>query len=365
MNQEIAQVISGAARWGAETNAQPIGMRPDAKVALYTRVASLSAQVEAEARAAFAGLADRAMRPMLVGDVAVIDVAGPITYKLTWFSMMFGCASIEAMQQQFRAALADPAVRVIVFRCDSPGGNVTFVPEFANEIFAARGVKPIYAVADTQICSAAYWLMSQCDQIFVSLSSMLGYIGTYLDHEDISVMMDRIGVKVTRIASPAEKAEGNEFEPLSEAAHTHLQEFADELTAEFKAGVVRGRGVPLATVTEWSKIGVVPPRGKKAVSIRMADKMGTFAQVMAKLTKGRSSASDGAHASACDDLQDLEGTTVEAVASAGSGSEPEKESAAAPLPVEPAPPQVPSAAATANQAQADADLAATSMALVG
>jgi len=278
MINELAQLIGGS-RWL---------MEPRAMRAMLTRVAATSSHEIDASRVAYAGMAERAMQPTLMGDVAVINMTGPIVYKMSWFSMLFGCSSIEALQQQHRAALADPAVRTIVYRCDSPGGDVVMVPEFADEIFASRGIKPMIAVADTMICSAAFWAMAQCDQIYASRSSMLGCVGTYTEHEDISAMLEKLGVKITLIAHPAEKVEGNAYEPLSEAARAHYQAYADEVGVEFEAALVRGRGVPKATVIEWTKIGVIPPRGKRAIALGLADKIGTFDSVMAKLTsKGR------------------------------------------------------------------------------
>lgn len=284
MINEFVHLIGGS-RWL---------MEPRAMRAMLTRVAATSSHEVEAARIAYAGMADRAVQPTLMGDVAVIGMSGPIVYRMSWFSMLFGCASVEAMQQQFRSALADPSVRTILFRCDSPGGIVDMVPEFADEIFAARGTKPLLAVADTQVCSAAYWLASQCEAIYASRSSMLGSIGVYTDHEDISGMLEKIGVKITLIAHPAEKVEGNPYEPLSEMARANLQGFVDEVGLEFEAAVVRGRGVPKATVADWTTLGI-PPRGKRAIALGLADKAGTFDGVIAKLTKGRTAS--GARAS--------------------------------------------------------------------
>lgn len=276
MINELVKVFSGT-RWL---------MDPKALRVMLQRALTMSAQDVSAAQRQMAAASDRLMQPTLVGDVAVITMAGPIVYRCSWLSMLFGCASIEMMQQQFRSALADPAVRMIVFRCDSPGGNVEMVPEFAEELFAARGTKPVVAVADTVLCSAAYWLASQCDTIYASRSSMLGCIGSYIEHEDISGMLEQLGVKITLIAHPAKKVDGHPYVPLSDTARANLQAYADEVGADFEAAVARGRGVPKARVVEWSELGApVPPRGKQAIALGLADKTATFDGLMAKLTK--------------------------------------------------------------------------------
>lgn len=239
--------------------------------------------------AAVTAFGQRQVAPVMVGDVAVIDVCGPITYKSSWWSYYFGGASIMDLQLQFRLALADPAVRTIVFRIDSPGGVVDMMPEFADEIFAARGPKPILAIADTMVASCAYWLASQADLIYATASAQLGAIGVYCEHDDISGMLEKAGIKITLIAHGDHKVDGNPYEPLPDAVRADIQADVDELGDWFDTAVARGRGVKKAAVLETFGQGKVF-RGKKAIALGMADKPGTFVQVLGKLTKGRATA---------------------------------------------------------------------------
>ena len=60
--------------------------------------------------------------------------------------------------QKGRRFLNDPEVRAIVLDIDSPGGSTYGVSELANEIMAARGKKPVLAVANSLAASAAFWI---------------------------------------------------------------------------------------------------------------------------------------------------------------------------------------------------------------
>lgn len=236
--------------------------------------------------AAVAAYGQRQQGPEMVGDVAVISCGGPITYRPTWFSMLFGGTSISEMQGQLRSALGDPAVRVIAFRWDSPGGSVEMVPEFAEELFAARGQKPLISICDTLCASAAYWLAAQTDTIYASASSMLGAVGVFCTHMDVSGALDKAGVTVTQFAHGDHKLDGTPYAPLSEAAKAIFQAYVDEIGGEFDGAVARGRGVSKAIVLESFGQGQVF-RGKQAISLKLADKLGTFGQTLARLTKGR------------------------------------------------------------------------------
>lgn len=273
MRSELAQFFANA-----------FLMEPRALRALAERADRATDAAIAAAEAAYAGRA--APTPTMMGDVAVINCCGPITYRAGWLSYFFGGSSIEDMQAQLRTAVADPAVRLIAFRWDSPGGECSMIPEFADEIFAAREAKPIVSIADTMIASAAYWLAAQTQTIYASVSSMLGSIGVYVQHEDISQMLEHAGVTITQIAHGARKLDLMPYAPLSDEARAMLQAYVDEIGGEFEAAVARGRGVSRKQVLDEFGQGQVF-RGKRAIGLGLADKLGTAAQVISKLTKGR------------------------------------------------------------------------------
>jgi signal peptide peptidase SppA len=242
--------------------------------------------------AAMAAYAQRDTGPQMVGDVAVIKISGPITYKSSWFTQFFGATAIEDLQAQFRTALGDPAVRTIVFQVNSPGGVIDMVPEFADEVFAARGQKPIVAVADTLVASAAYWIASQADTIYATTSSQLGSIGVYCEHDDISGLLEKSGITITLIAHGDHKTEGNPYEPLSDEARARFKAEVDEIGDWFDTAVARGRRVQKLTVLRSFGQGLVF-RGQQAIALGLADKKGTIHDLLRRSAPmmGRGSAS--------------------------------------------------------------------------
>lgn len=275
MNYEFAKLLDGS-RWL---------MEPRAFRAMLKRAEAATPDAIQAAIKAYNPQAG----PQMFGDVAVINMCGPITYKSSWFSMYFGGSSIEEIQSKLRAALADPAVKTILFRGDTPGGCCEMVPEFADELFAARGPKPLIAASDTMIASAGYWLLSQCDTIYASTSSRLGAIGVFTEHDDISGMLEKAGIKVTLISHGAHKVDGNPYEPLPDDVRAEIQEDVDAVGDLFDNAVARGRGVTKKVVLDTFGQGDVFS-GKEAIALGLADKQGTFFQVLAKLTKGRGGA---------------------------------------------------------------------------
>lgn len=216
------------------------------------------------------------------GAVAVIPIYGVLEHRASLWTMIFGGTSYTAIQAQVRAAVAAPDVGSIVLHIDSPGGSVAGLAETAAEILAARDNKKVIAVADTLCASAAYWLGSQASEIVVTPSAEVGSIGVITAHEDISAMLEGMGVKVTTISAGKFKVEGSPFEPLGDEAKAALQKRVDEYYDMFARAVAKGRNAtPEAVRSGFGEGRVVG--AKEAVKLGMADRMATMGQVFAKL----------------------------------------------------------------------------------
>lgn len=188
----------------------------------------------------------------LAAGVQVIPIYGVIAPKTNLLSEMSGATTVEGLLREFRAAIADPDVGAIVFDVDSPGGSVDAITEAANEIRAARGQKPMVAVSNTLMASAAYWLASAADELVASPSSVTGSIGIIGAHVDVSAQDEMVGEKWTLITAGEGKANGNEHLPLSDEARDEMQSLADDFYALFVGDVAKARGVPRAKVTgDW------------------------------------------------------------------------------------------------------------------
>jgi capsid assembly protease len=211
--------------------------------------------------------------------VALIPVYGVIAQRMSMFDDISGGTSCEAITKSLRAALADETVGTIVFDIDSPGGTVTGVPELAAEIYAARGKKPLIAVANGMAASAAYWIASACDQIVVTPSGEVGSIGVYTTHQDVSAMLEKEGVKITFIQAGEHKTDGNPYEPLSAAAEADIQDGVDKFYEMFTRGVAGGRNVSREKVLSDFGQGRMF-LAEDAVAVGMADQIATLDQVL-------------------------------------------------------------------------------------
>lgn len=226
------------------------------------------------------------------GSVAVIPVYGVIVPRADLFSEISGGTSIQGLSQALSAAVADDSIGAILLDVDSPGGSTNLVTEFAAEIREARAVKPVVAIANTAAASAAYWLASQADELVVTPSGLVGSIGVYAAHEDISGQLEQDGVRVTLVKAGKYKAEANPFEELSDDARAAIQDQVDQTFEMFLADVAAGRGVSVGAVRSGYGEGRVV-LASDAVKLGMADRVDTFEATVERLIVQAASGQQG------------------------------------------------------------------------
>lgn len=220
--------------------------------------------------------------------IAVISVFGIIAQHARQVDDISGPGgtSTERVLSSFRSALNDTNVKAIVLNIDSPGGNVNGVQVLADEIFNARGQKPVVAQVNSLAASAAYWIACSCDEIVVTPGGQVGSIGVYALHRDVSKAAEMEGFKFTFISAGKFKVEGNQFEPLNDEASKAIQDQIDAYYTDFTTAVARGRGVELADVVGGFGQGRTE-KDKKAVKAGMADRVATMDDTLRKLAAAK------------------------------------------------------------------------------
>ena len=222
------------------------------------------------------------------GRVAVLPMFGTFVHRASDIDESSGLLSTEGLGVLYDALLADKAVKAIVLVFDSPGGSVFGLEELAKKIFNGRDQKRTWALADPMAASAAYYLASQAEQVYVTPSGQVGSIGTITAHEDLSAMLEQLGVKVSLITAGKYKGEGNPYGPLDDDARASLQDTVNQYYGQFVAAVARGRGVSEATVRGGYGQGRMLT-AKDAKAAGMVDGIATLEQLLNRLGSGAAS----------------------------------------------------------------------------
>jgi len=228
---------------------------------------------------------DNEPRKVLGNGVGVLPIYGPIFGKANMMTELSGATSLEAFRKDLSAMLADDSIGSIILDIDSPGGTSEMITETGDDIFAGRDIKPIYAISNNMMGSAAYWLGSQATALYTTPSGSVGSIGAYTVHEDQSAYDAKQGIKYTIISAGPYKTEGNPHEALSAEGAEYRQGLIDELYDEFLNVVARGRDTDVDTVKANFGGGRMVP-AKRALEAGMADGIMEFDALVATASAG-------------------------------------------------------------------------------
>lgn len=216
------------------------------------------------------------------GGVAIIPVQSVLTKSRTFFSYLFGGSSMKDIGQAFQMAMEDVDVHSIVLAVDSPGGTVDGTHELASQIMQARGKKPIVAVADGMAASAAYWVASAADRIYIEGPTVeVGSIGVVATHIDVSEQDKMFGERYTEITAGKFKRISSAHRPLSEEGRASIQERVDGIYSVFVQSVAANRGRSVEQILEAADGKIY--MGQAAVDVGLVDGEATLTDVINQL----------------------------------------------------------------------------------
>ena len=230
-----------------------------------------------------------AYRPYVVRDgLLYVPVKGVLLHGMS-YALGDWATGYVYLAKAIERGVDDSNVKGIVLVIDSGGGHVSGCFDVVDRIYAARGTKPIRAVADEFVYSAAYAIASAADTITVARTGGAGSIGVLRVHYDMSKALEAAGVAVTFIQSGEHKTDEHPLKPLSKATITRMQARSEELYEIFVSTVARNRGIDAQAVrdTEALKFSAT-----EAVSNGLADSIGSLDDAIAEFSADLSNEKD-------------------------------------------------------------------------
>lgn len=218
--------------------------------------------------------------------VAIVPVLGELVNRGAWVGASSGLVSYDGLSHSLRNAAADREVRAIVLDVESPGGMAAGMIETAALVRSVAETKPVIAVANGLMASAAYGISSGATRIIATPTSTVGSIGTLFVHADQSRKLDKAGITVTLIRAGARKVEANPFEPLSPGVRAELARQNEEFQTMFVEAVALGRrgAIDEAAIRRTE---AATYRGGEARDLGLADEIGTFDDAVAEAERAR------------------------------------------------------------------------------
>jgi len=186
--------------------------------------------------------------------IAIIHVEGTIVNGSGGLPQLpFGETSVgaDSVVQALSRALADPAIRGIIVRVQSGGGDVLASERMRAALAQAAARKPLAVSMGDVAASGGYYLACGDGRtripIFAKAATLTGSIGVITGKLVTSGLRANLGVKTTRLGDTNVHLYGDE-EDFTPAQVQLVTKVLDYWYDEFKNSVARGRGLTPAQV---------------------------------------------------------------------------------------------------------------------
>jgi protease IV len=195
---------------------------------------------------------DRAGGANVSGErIALIVGSGPVQRGDGISSPLSGDAAMgaDALTRAFRMASADPRVRAIVFRVDSPGGSAVASETIYAETVRAKSLgKPVIVSMGDVAGSGGYYVAAAADKIVAQPGTLTGSIGVVAAKPVLTELFEKLGIKWGVVQRGESAGMFSFIEDFSAPQRRRLTVEIDSVYNGFKARVAEGRRMSLDDV---------------------------------------------------------------------------------------------------------------------
>jgi protease-4 len=214
------------------------------------------------------------------GKIAVIPLSGTIT---SGGSSLLSSSTItpDLVRSYLSRAENDRAVKAIVLRIDSPGGEVEASQEILLQIERARESKPIVVSMGSMAASGGYYISTGANEIVALPTTETGSIGVISYQMNVQGFLDKLGIDVQVFKGGKYKDMYTGFRELTPEEQSIMQATVDEFYEQFVGVVAEGRGLSTDQVrdlatgqlysgTEAKELGLIDELGDLDAALSLA-----------------------------------------------------------------------------------------------
>lgn len=201
--------------------------------------------------------------------IAQIDLTGIISNSADGG----GDSVVTETKSALGQALADPGVKAIVLRIDSPGGEVTASDTIYHAVKQANDVKPVVVYMDSVAASGGYYVACGARKVVANENTWTGSIGVVVQTLGYGGLLDKTGLKMRVFRSGAFKDTLYGQRDMTPEEEAYVQAMVMQTYERFVSIVSTARSVPVETL----KNGIADGRvisGADAVGLKLVDRTG-------------------------------------------------------------------------------------------
>ena len=185
----------------------------------------------------------------------------------------------EALASTIAKVRADSTVKAVVFRVNSPGGEVVAADMIRREIELLGKVKPVIASYGAYAASGGYLISAGCSKIFTDNTTLTGSIGVFGMIPSLGkAIRKNLHVNMVDIGTHKHSSMGSGMQPLSPEEEAWYQEEIEGIYDTFVTVVSEGRSMTKDAVDEIAQGRVWA--GKDALKIGLCDEKGTLLEAI-------------------------------------------------------------------------------------
>jgi protease-4 len=179
----------------------------------------------------------------------------------------------SAVMQGFAQAIANPSIKAIVFRIDSPGGSVSGSESIRRMLVRAKDAgKKIVVSMGSLAASGGYWISADADKIVAEPATLTGSIGVFSGKFVVGKGLADIGITTDRTAAGPFAGMDSPFTPFTPEQNQKINAGIDTIYDGFIGIVANGRKIPAGTVAGSAKGRVWS--GQQAMQLGLVDSLG-------------------------------------------------------------------------------------------
>jgi protease-4 len=175
--------------------------------------------------------------------IALIDVDGLLVNFNRVGAYSLGENPVASFQEKLTAAAANPEVKAVVLRINSPGGGAAATELMGRSLadFRQRSHKPVVACLLDLGTGGGYYLANGCDYILAIPAAVVGGIGVKLNLYYLEIAMEQQNVFGTPVKSGDRIDMGTPTRKMTAEEKAMLTSMASEYHENFKQVVLHNR----------------------------------------------------------------------------------------------------------------------------
>ncbi len=190
-----------------------------------------------------------------------------------------GAATIA---KAIRDAVADPAVKAIVLRVDSPGGSYVASDTLWHEVTLARAAgKPVVASMGNLAASGGYFMAMAADRVVAEPGTITGSIGVFSGKLVLRDFWPKLGISWDEAHRGDNATMWSMNQPFTPAQWDRLNTLLDHVYGDFTTKAMAGRKIPADRIDAVARGRVWS--GADAKTLGLVDALGGFDVALAQV----------------------------------------------------------------------------------